>query len=269
MTTTKTAAPSDESLSALISRLQSASLARPLIDAVIDRIRKDEAEATAKAARLYFRKDDHERISRFDFDDQLHEIARRAYGVAAAVSSIGEVKGDPWTNGARQLSDDLARDLKRLAEAYSAEGTIDFLAEKDREPVSGPALCLAFLKCNAARQAILRHKGPGDLPEALVDAEGDALMAVALCRCKADDVSSKLRYLLHHHKKASGDDWPGAGSPWIMAAIDLHFGQGWTDRANAAAWRADIGMKAISDEEPAELLKDPAIAEALDKIGGQ
>ena len=58
MTTNDTAATNaDESLSALISRLDFAGLARPLIDAVIDRIRKYQAEATAKAARLFFQGD--------------------------------------------------------------------------------------------------------------------------------------------------------------------------------------------------------------------
>ena len=138
-----------------------------------------------------------------------------------------------------------------------------------RREVSNPALSLAFVRCDAARQAINRHKGPDDLPVGLVDAEGDALMALALCPCKAEDVPSKLRYLLQAHKRDHGDMWPGAGSPWIMAALDFHFGSGWTDRANAAAWREDIGTEALDDAETAELLKDPAIAEALDKIGGQ
>jgi len=77
-------------------------------------------------------------------------------------------------------------------------------------------------------------------------------------------VPSKIHYLMHAHKRSGI-----AEAPALMAALDLHFGQGWTDRANAAAWRADIGTEALDDAKTAELLNDPTIAGALDKIGAE
>ena len=189
------------------------------------------------------------------------------YGLALAITHLGD-DGDPFTAGAKQLADNLARDLTRLAEAYSAEGTIDFLAAKERK--ASPALSLAFVRCDAARQAINRHKWPGDLPDELVEELDAALIALANMPCEPGDVPSKIRYLLQNHKCALGDMWTDHGAPELMAALDFHFGQGWTDRASAEAWREDIGGKegaAMSDDATAELLNDPDIAAAVDKIG--
>ena len=218
-------APQAERLSDFWQRMHSEGVDMEHVRQMMDRVAAEEAAATAKAARLYFGQEVGRRLSRLDFADRLNDITRQAYGVSAAVESVTEDSGGHFAAGVRQLSNDLADDLKRLAEAFDAERTIDFMAEKEREPVSGPALSLAFLECDAARQAIERHKGPDDLPEELADAESAALMALALCPCEAEDVPSKLRYLLAYHKKVFAFGWSDSGSPEIMAALDLHFGE--------------------------------------------
>lgn len=253
-----------ECLTDLYQRLEVQGANLDHLRAVTDHMTRQSNAEAARLARLYFGKEEGEAIGAVDFCDRIEDMTEHAWGLTGAISNLTDGEESRFNRGVRRLAVDLAEDLERLSEAFTAE----FAAARAAR-VSNPALSLAFVRCDAARQAINRHKGPDDLPVGLVDAEGDALMALALCPCKAEDVPSKLRYLLQAHKRDHGDMWPGAGSPWIMAALDFHFGSGWTDRANAAAWREDIGTEALDDAETAELLKDPAIAEALDKIGGQ
>jgi hypothetical protein len=173
---------------------------------------------------------------------RIEALAERAYGVQAAVSTILDADDGRANRGTHRLSHELARDLEALSEAFGAE----LLASRPA-PVSGRALSLAFIQHDATRQAIARHEGPSDLPEALVDAESAALMALAVTPCKIRDIPSKLRHLIHNHMRALGPDLaPTAAAPEIIAALYFHFGKGWSERETAEAaktWPAYAGAK--------------------------
>jgi hypothetical protein len=231
-TTTETAPQRDESLSALISRLESARLARTLIDAVIDRIRRDEAAATATAARLYFGKEPGGRLSRLDFADQLNDITRRAYGVAAAVECATEGEGF-YAEGARQLSNDLAGEVKRLAEAFDAERTVAVLDDtatgatldtiEDEPKGTLSPFAIAAVECQA-RQIMIRRLGKsGHIPAETVAEAAAHLLALATTPCLESDISDKLRLILQAHKEMH-PRWREEAAPAIMAAVNFHFG---------------------------------------------
>lgn len=78
----------------------------------------------------------------------------------------------------------------------------------------------------AARVAIDAHSGPEDLPLELIQAEDDALEAIALVPCDDAAFMDKLRYLLAVHKRDFGSMWETQECPALMAAIDAHLGGG-------------------------------------------
>jgi hypothetical protein len=77
-------------------------------------------------------------------------------------------------------------------------------------------------------------------------------MALAVTPCEIRDIPAKLRHLILNHWRAHGDAlWQTASAPEIMAALDFHFGKGWTERETAEAaktWPAHAG----ADDEGAK-----------------
>jgi hypothetical protein len=179
-----------------------------------------------------------------DLCQRLEALAERAYGVQAAVSTILDADDGRANRGTHRLSHELARDLETLSEAFGAE----LLASRPA-PVSGRALTLAFAQCTATRQAIARRlELPEDLPADLVDAESAALMALAETPCEIRDIPGKIRELLWTHKRAAGPESRQiASAPALLAALDFHFGKGWSERETATAaktWPAQAGAEA-------------------------
>ncbi|GLI95032.1 hypothetical protein [Methylocystis echinoides] len=92
---------------------------------------------------------------------------------------------------------------------------------------AGNMFAAAILRHRAASATIDAYSGPGDLPEALVDAETAALIAVSRVPC-ADDGQffQKLSYLLEIQKRAYGRGWADSYAEEILVAIDLHLNAG-------------------------------------------
>jgi len=129
----KTTAASSENLAEFVERLESACVARPLIDAMIERIRHDEAEAKAKAARLFFGKDNGERVSPIDFSEELGRVTSRCFGLCVAIQGMLTDEDGRFATGLYQLAIDIAEQMNRLHEAYSAEQAVDVFARQDTD----------------------------------------------------------------------------------------------------------------------------------------
>jgi len=214
----------------------------------------------------------HKNIQPRDFAMRLELLSERAYGVEAAVRTILDDDAGKLNQGIVRLVAELAEDLERLSEVFGAE-----LAASRPAPYKPGSFLDALDRHEDALRALDEHRGPGDIDEALVDAEAEASMALATLNCLPGAVPTKLRRLLMNHKRAHGPMWRDAGAPEIMAALDLHFGAGWDGKTNAWASRAHIGgileegaePQALDEAAAAELLEDPAIAAELDKIGAK
>lgn len=129
----KTTAASSANLAAFVERLESACVAKPLVDAIIERIGQDETEAKAKAARLFFGKDHGERINSIDFSEELGRVTSRCFGLCVAVQGMLVDEDGKFATGLYQLAIDIAEQLNRLHEAYSAEQAIDVFARQDAD----------------------------------------------------------------------------------------------------------------------------------------
>jgi hypothetical protein len=153
----KTAAASAENLADFVERLESACVAGPLIDAMIERIRHDEAEAKAKAARLFFGKEHGERLTLFDFTEELRRVTSRCFGLCVAIQGILADEDGRFEAGIYQLAIDVAEQMERLQEAYGAEPATDLLAKQDTDAdwVIG---CASVSGQRSARQASSRGK---------------------------------------------------------------------------------------------------------------
>ncbi|MGD9542227.1 MAG: hypothetical protein AB7V61_15030 [Methylocystis sp.] len=90
---------------------------------MLDRITSERVKATATAARLFYhRLGEQGPITPMDFSDELRNITRRLWGLAAAVDGVlGDRDDEGEASGVLQLSQDVARDMARLAEAFDAE----------------------------------------------------------------------------------------------------------------------------------------------------
>ena len=129
----KTTAASSENLAEFVERLESACVAKPLIDAMIARIGQDEAEAKARAARLFFGKDHGERMNPADFSEELGRLTSRCFGLCVAIQGMLVDEDGKFATGLYQLAIDIAEQLNRLHEAYSAEQAIDVFARQDAD----------------------------------------------------------------------------------------------------------------------------------------
>ena len=139
----KTTAASSEDLAEFVERLESACVAKPLIDAIIERIGQDEAEAKAKAARLFFGKDHGERINPIDFSEELGRVTSRCFGLCVAIQGMLADEDGKFATGLYQLAIDIAEQMNRLHEAYSAEQAVDvFTRHTDADGVTGCACVL-------------------------------------------------------------------------------------------------------------------------------
>ena len=140
----KTTAASSENLAEFMDRLEIACVAKPLVDAIIERIGQDEAEAKARAARLFFGKDHGERMNPVDFSEELGRVTSRCFGLCVAIQGMLADEDAKFAIGLYQLAIDIADQMNQLHEAYSAEQAVDVLASQvadaDRDIGSGFAL---------------------------------------------------------------------------------------------------------------------------------
>ncbi|MGD9656915.1 MAG: hypothetical protein AB7U61_04620 [Methylocystis sp.] len=115
---TRTDAPS---LANILERLGEAGVDRRLTSEVADMIFRERAEASAKAARLFYTGNSEKPIEQIEFSDQLDKMKNRAWGLVGAIADRLEDDDDASADGVRQLSMDVAKGIERLSEAYSAE----------------------------------------------------------------------------------------------------------------------------------------------------
>ena len=100
---------------------------------MIERTGQDEAEAKAKAARLFFGKEHGERLTPFDFSEELGRVTSRCFGLCVAIQGMLADEDAKFAIGLYQLAIDIAEQMNRLHEAYSAEQAIDLFARQDAD----------------------------------------------------------------------------------------------------------------------------------------
>jgi hypothetical protein len=161
----KTTAASTVNLADFVERLESACVARPLIDAMIERIRQDEAEAKAKAARFFFGKEHGERMSPIDFGEELGRVTSRCFGLCVAIQGMLTDEDGKFATGLYQLAIDIAEQMDRLREAYSAEQAIDLFATQDTD-AGRVAGCASVLGQREEMRPVLREAADSVLNEA-------------------------------------------------------------------------------------------------------
>jgi acyl carrier protein phosphodiesterase len=112
-----------ESRHDLIGELHAAGVDNALIMRVYACIETDRAETIAKAARLFYRQtdDEHRPMTLGEFSDEFNNMSRRLWGVTAAVDDFLGATSDPVGSGVLQLVNDVAREMERLTEAFTAE----------------------------------------------------------------------------------------------------------------------------------------------------
>jgi hypothetical protein len=118
-----TTAETSQSKLEIYELLRSANIDPRLFSKISEQIETANAKAVASAARLFYRPDDDERgpLTPVEFSDELDNVARRMWGLSAAIDGAFGDSNDSESAGVRQLSADVARDMKRLAEAFEAE----------------------------------------------------------------------------------------------------------------------------------------------------
>ena len=131
MTTTETAPASGECLADLYGRLEAQGANLDHLRAVTDLMTRQSNAEAARLARLYFGKAEGEKIGASDFCTHLENLATRSWGVAEAVSALARDNPGNASDGVSRLVYELAEDLERLVEAYTAET----MAERQREAI--------------------------------------------------------------------------------------------------------------------------------------
>lgn len=120
--TTSNPSEARERPGAIVEALREAGVDRDLTMRVFDCIETERAQAIAKAARLFYNiSGDESPITLGDFSDQFSNMARRMWGVVAAVDGAFDGKDDSVGQGVLQLVNDTACEMDRLAEAFQAE----------------------------------------------------------------------------------------------------------------------------------------------------
>lgn len=130
----KSDAQSPETLAVFWQRLRDEGVSMGHIRAMLDRVNAERAEATAEAARLFFQKSgSDEPIPLNTFVDKLDDIARRCWGLVAALRGLAEDHGeDRFFRGVSQMASDNAFEMERLLAAFSSELTIEHTKKRDR-----------------------------------------------------------------------------------------------------------------------------------------
>jgi hypothetical protein len=105
----------------LAEQLRAAGVANGLTSKVWECIRTERAQATAEAARLFYRSED-EPITALQFADELDAMVRRLWGLVAALGDLVEDHDDaPLSRGVIQLVEDATKEMERLAKSFDAE----------------------------------------------------------------------------------------------------------------------------------------------------
>jgi hypothetical protein len=105
----------------LVEQLRAAGVANGLTSKVWECIRTERAQATAEAARLFYRSED-EPITALQFADELDAMVRRLWGLVAALGDLVEDHDDaPLSRGVIQLVEDATKEMERLAKSFDAE----------------------------------------------------------------------------------------------------------------------------------------------------
>jgi len=121
MTTTKTVPEHGESLADLYLRLAAQGANPDHLRAVTDHMDRRHNAERARLGRLYFGNSEGKEIGASDFCRRLEDLALRAFGVEAAVTSLAEDSPGKISSGVVLLVAELATDLERLSEAFAAE----------------------------------------------------------------------------------------------------------------------------------------------------
>ncbi|MGO9770425.1 MAG: hypothetical protein ACLPSW_12885 [Roseiarcus sp.] len=130
--TDETEAPAieGEKLSDFWERLHSEGVDMKHVHQMLDRVRRERAEAIANAARLYYRDTAGEPITG-DLGDKLHEMVSRCWGLFVAFTGYVEERNDSYTRGILQLAEDVALEMERIETAFSAERDLESTAEQE------------------------------------------------------------------------------------------------------------------------------------------
>jgi hypothetical protein len=161
------------------------------------------------------------------FTDQgaLVESLYRICGLVEAIFAISESEASEQIR--ESALDGVQRALKREAE--------DLLhAEEVGELVVSPSPAAAMFapRRGGLAAAIERHRAAGgamdadqagDPPPALIEAEDDALDALAALPCDDAQFIKKLRYMLADHRRIFGKNHRSSRADEILSALDLHF----------------------------------------------
>jgi hypothetical protein len=125
---TDTTKPEGETLCAFWERLHAEGVDMNHVRQMLDRVQRERAEATASAARLYYRDSAGEPITG-DLSDKLHEMVSRCWGLFVAFTGYVEERNDSYTRGILQLAEDMALEMERIETAFSAERVIENSAD--------------------------------------------------------------------------------------------------------------------------------------------
>jgi hypothetical protein len=127
---TETPAIEEEKLCDFWERLHREGVDMKHVHQMLDRVQRERAEATATAARLYYRDSAGEPITG-DLGDKLHEMVSRCWGLFVAFTGYVEERNDSYTRGILQLAEDVALEMERIETASSAERVIEDSADRE------------------------------------------------------------------------------------------------------------------------------------------
>ena len=117
-TTTK----AGERLEDIIDQLSAAGVNDALIAKTYTFIETECTNATAKAARLFYRPlNGRETLTPLDFGMHLSRTKRRAWALSNALADILNDEDDAGSAGTKQLVEDVVMGIERLSEAFDAE----------------------------------------------------------------------------------------------------------------------------------------------------
>jgi hypothetical protein len=127
---TEAPAPEGEGLCAFWERLHREGVDMKHVHQMLKRVQRERADATANAARLYYRDSAGEPITG-DLGDKLHEMVSRCWGLFVAFTGYVEERNDSYTRGILQLAEDVALEMERIETAFGAERDLENTVEQE------------------------------------------------------------------------------------------------------------------------------------------
>jgi hypothetical protein len=127
---TEAPAPEGEGLCAFWERFHAEGVDMKHVHQMLERVQRERAEATANAARLYYRDAAGELITD-SLPDKLHEMVSRCWGLFVAFTGYVEERNDSYTRGVLQLAEDVALEMERIETAFGAERDLENTVEQE------------------------------------------------------------------------------------------------------------------------------------------